>query len=95
MAKVEFINLDHADVAISSPTDQLDRNRLKRGDKVAFKDRKGHDLFGEVIQLNPKTAEVLVGTTRWKVSYRLLSSIIEGELGSDTHVIEGQLLGRE
>lgn len=90
-----FINLDHADVAISSPTDQLDRNRLKRGDKVAFKDRKGHDLFGEVIQLNPKTAEVLVGTTRWKVSYRLLSSIIEGELGSDTHVIEGQLLGRE
>jgi hypothetical protein len=90
-----FINLDHADVAISSPTDQLDRNRLKRGDKVAFKDRKGHDLFGEVIQLNPKTAEVLVGTTRWKVSYRLLSSIIEGELGSDTHMIEGQLLGRE
>lgn len=90
-----FINLDHADVAISSPTGQLDRNSLKLGDKVAFKDRKGHDRFGEVIQLNPKTAGVLVGTTRWKVSYRLLSSIIEGELGSDTNVIEGQLLGRE
>jgi hypothetical protein len=62
---------------------------------VAFKDRNGHELFGEVIKLNQKTAGVLVGTTRWKVSYGLLSSIIEGELGRDTNLIEGQLLARE
>lgn len=90
-----YINLDHADVSISSSTGKLDRNSLKVGDKVAFKDRKGNELFGEVIKLNQKTAGVLVGTTRWKVSYRLLSSIIEGELGSDTNVIEGRLLARE
>jgi hypothetical protein len=90
-----LINLDYADVAISSPTGKLDRNSLKVGDKVVFKDRKGHELFGEVIKLNQKTAGVLVGTTRWKVGYRLLSSIIEGELGSDTNLIEGQLLARE
>ena len=96
-----LINLDHADVAISSPTGKLDRNSLKIGDKVAFKDRNGNELFGEVIKLNPKTAGVLVGgTTRWKVSYRLLSSIIEGELGRESNVIEGQLtqgqlLGKE
>jgi len=90
-----FINLDEADVAISSPTGKLDRNSLKIGDKVAFKDRKGNELFGEVIKLNPKTAGVLVGTTQWKVGYRLLSSIIEGELGSDTNVIEDQFLARE
>jgi alpha-L-arabinofuranosidase len=90
-----LINLDHADVTISSPTGKLDRNSLKVGDKVAFKDRKGNELFGEVIKLNQNTAGVLVGTTRWKVSYRLLSSIIEGELGSDTNVIEGHLLARE
>ena len=95
-----FINLDHADVAISSPTGKLDRNSLKIGDKVAFKDKKGNELFGEVIKMNPKTAGVLVGTTRWKVGYRLLSPIIEGELGSETNVIEGrliegQLLGKE
>ena len=89
------INLDHADVGISGSTGQLDRNSLKVGDKVAFKDRKGSELFGEVIKLNPKTAGVLVGATRWKVSYRLLSSIIEGELGSETNVLEGQLLARE
>ncbi len=89
------INLDHADVSISGSTGKLDRNSLKVGDKVAFKDRKGNELFGEVIKLNQKTVGVLVGTTRWKVGYRLLSSIIEGELGSETNVIEGQLLARE
>jgi hypothetical protein len=90
-----LINLDQADVAVSSPTGKLDRNSVKVGDKVAFKDRNGHELFGEVIKLNQKTAGVLVGTTRWKVSYGLLSSIIEGELGRDTNLIEGQLLARE
>jgi hypothetical protein len=89
------INLDHADIAISGSTSKLDRNSLKVGDKVAFKDRKGNERFGEVIKLNPKTAGVLVGTTRWKVGYRLLSLVIEGELGSETNLIEGQLLGRE
>jgi hypothetical protein len=87
-----FINLDRADVAISNPTGKLDRNSLKIGDKVAFKDRKGNELFGEVIKLNPKTAGVLVGTTRWKVGYGLLSSIIEGELGREPNLIEGQLI---
>lgn len=89
------INLDHADVSIPGSTEKLNRNSLKVGDKVAFKDRKGNELFGEVIKLNQKTAGVLVGTTRWKVSYPLLSLIIEGELGSEMNVIEGQLLARK
>jgi len=89
------INLDHVDIAISDSTGKLDRNSLKVGDKVAFKDRKGNERFGEVIKLNQKTVGVLVGTARWKVGYSLLSLIIEGELGSETNLIEGQLLGRE
>ncbi len=89
------INLDHADIAISGSRGKLDRNSLKVGDKVAFKDRNGNERFGEVIKLNQKTAGVLVGTTRWKVGYSLLSLIIEGELGSETNLIEGQLLARE
>jgi len=89
------VNLDHANIAISKPTGKLDRNSLKVGDKVAFKDRKGNELFGEVIKLNPKTAGVLVGTARWKVDYSLLSLIIDGELGSEMNLIEGELLGRE
>ncbi len=89
------INLDHADIAITGPTGKLDRNSLKVGDNVAFKDRKGNERFGKVIKLNQKTAGVLVGTERWKVGYSLLSLIIEGELGSEMNLIEGQLLGRE
>lgn len=89
------INLDHANTAISASTGKLNRNSLKVGDRVAFKDRKGNELYGRVIKLNPKTAGVLVGTTRWKVGYGLLSLIIEGEVGDETHLIEGRLLDRE
>ena len=89
------VNLDHADIAISNPTGRLDRNSLKIGDKVAFKDSKGHEHFGEVIKLNPKTAGVLVDTTRWKVGYGWLSLIIEGEVGRDMNLIEGEVLDRE
>ncbi len=89
------INLDHSDVSISGSTGKLDRNSLKVGDKVAFKDRKGNELFGEVIKLNQKTVGVLVGTTQWKVGYSLLSLIIEGDLESETNLIKGQVLARE
>jgi len=33
---------------------------------------------------------VLVGTVRWTVGYSLLSLVIEGELGSEMNLIEGQ-----
>jgi hypothetical protein len=34
-------------------------------------------------ELNPKTAAVLVGRTRWRVAYALLAPIIDGERGDD------------
>ncbi len=89
------VNLDHSNIAIAGSTGKLDRNSLKVGDKVAFKDKKGNELFGEVIKLNQKTAGVLVGTARWKVGYGLLSLIIEGESGNETNLIEGQRLDRK
>ena len=90
-----YVNLDHSHTAISNSAGKLDRNSLKVGDKVAFKDKKGNELFGEVIKLNQKTAGVLVGTARWKVGYSLLSLIIEGESASEMNLIEGQLLDRK
>ena len=89
---LHFINLDGADVAISNPGGKLDRNTLRIGDKLAFKDRKGNELFGEVTKLNPKTAGVRVGTAHWRVAYGLLSSIIEGEAGGESKVIGGHVL---
>ncbi len=86
------INLGHADIAISGSTGKLDRNSLRVGDKVAFKDRKGNELFGDVVKLNKKTAAVLVGPTRWTVGYGLLSVVIEGALGNEMNLIEGEFL---
>lgn len=89
------INLTGEDVSISAYKGKLDRNSLKVGDKVTFKDRKGHELFGQVIKLNQKTAGVLVGTTSWNVSYGLLSPIIEGELSIDALPVQGDLFDHD
>lgn len=79
-----LINLDGHETEIApQPARPLDRNRIKVGDGVAFKDRSGQEHFGEVVKLNPKTAAVLVGRTRWRVAYALLSAVIDGERGDD------------
>lgn len=89
-----LINLDGQDVAIGAQGQRkLDRNSLSIGDRVAFKDRRGHERFGEVVKLNPKSAAVLVGTTRWRVSYGLLMPVIEGEAGAaDPLALPGQFI---
>ena len=89
------INLDHVNITIAGSSGNLDRNSLKVGDQVAFKDKKGNELFGEVIKLNRKTAGVLVGTVRWRVGYSLMSLVIDGEMGSKRNLIEGQFLDQE
>ena len=76
------INLNHVDTEINkSPTQKLDRNTLKVGDKVSFFCTDGSEKFGEVIKLNPKTAGVLIEGEKWRVSYAALSPIIDGEVG--------------
>ena len=90
-----YINIDGIDTNIQASSKQtINRNNLKVGDKVCFKDKKGNELFGEVIKLNPKTAGVLVGQVKWKVTYRLLIPIIDGELGVDINLIEGEVVSR-
>jgi hypothetical protein len=77
-----LINVDGRDVEIAAQGQRkLDRNSLSVGDRVAFRDRHGHERFGEVVKLNPKSAAVMVGTARWRVSYGLLAPVIDGDLG--------------
>jgi hypothetical protein len=85
-----LINLDGQDVEIAAQGQRkLDRNSLRVGDQVAFKDRHGHERFGKVVKLNPKSAAVMVGTMRWRVSYGLLMPVIDGDLGSDPLALPG------
>jgi len=87
------INVDNIDTNIQATSKRtINRNNLKVGDKVCFKDKKGNELFGEVIKLNPKTAGVLVGQVKWRVAYSLLLPIIDGEVGSDNNLLEGAII---
>ena len=72
-----FINIDNLDTDIKvEGKEKTNKNHIKVGDHVCFKDKQGNELFGEVIKLNPKTAGILVGNTRWRVAYSLLSPTI-------------------
>ncbi len=88
-----FINVDNSNIDIHAESKQkVDRNSLKVGDKVCFKDKKGNERFGEVTKLNQKTSGILVGNVKWRVAYSLLSPIIDGELGSSNNLLEGEVL---
>lgn len=89
-----LINLDghEADIA-PRPNRPLDRNRVKVGEIVSFRDRQGQEHFGEVVKLNQKTASVMVDRTRWRVAYGLLSPVIDGEWAAQQDdVIAGVLI---
>ena len=85
-----LINVDQHEIEIAAgQRGKLDRNRLKVGDRVAFRDKAGHERFGEVIKLNTKTASVQVGPSRWRVHYSLLQPVIDGELGAEGLALPG------
>ena len=71
------LNIDDSNTDIQNTSSQkIDRNNLKVGDDVCFKDKKGNELFGQVTKLNSKTAGILVGQAKWRVAYTLLSPVI-------------------
>lgn len=93
-----YINLAWVDTEIktSSSSVGLDKSQLKLGDKVGFLDEQNNDLYGEVVRLNQKTATVILeDKTEWRVPYRLLYPVIEGERIIGTKLIEGKVLKRE
>jgi len=48
---------------------------------VGFKDKKGRDLYGKVIKLNPKSAVLVTSDNmRWRVSYGLLFKVVDSDL---------------
>lgn len=89
-----LIDMEGQDVAIAARKRQaLDRNSLRVGDRVGFKDRQGLERFGQVVKLNPKTASVQVDAMRWRVGYSLLVPVIDGDLGDGVEALPGQWIG--
>lgn len=90
------LNIDAAPTDIDPGSrKKLDRQQLKVGDKVAFKDRDGRELLGEVVKLNPKNAKVQVGLINWRVGYDWLMPVIDGEVKGDLNLLEGEVVDRE
>lgn len=59
---------------------RLDRNQLKVGDSVGFRDRGHQERYGKVLQLNQKTVSLLTSDgMRWRVAYSLLFRVMEGD----------------
>lgn len=85
------IDLEGQDVTIVPRARQsLDRNSVRIGDRVGFKDREGRERFGQVVKLNPKSASVQVDAMRWRVGYGLLSAVIDGDLSDATLALPGE-----
>ncbi len=89
-----WVNLDNVDtnITLSSRTG-LDKNQVRVGDVVGFRDRQNNDIHGEVIRLNQKTVTVSTDDhTKWRVAYSLLYAVIEGERGyprlNDSRIID-------
>ncbi|MFU8789694.1 MAG: hypothetical protein ACNA7G_11740 [Methylobacter sp.] len=79
-----YLNLDNSDTDIQVPKNAvgITKSSLKVGAKVGYKSKYNEDVFGEVLRLNQKTATVKVNERAiWRVPYRLLFPIIDGELG--------------
>lgn len=56
------------------------RDSIQVGDLVSYRSRQNLDVYGLVVKLNPKTAVVqLPDGERWKVSYDLLSYVLDAE----------------
>lgn len=56
------------------------RELLQAGDSVSYRSREHREVYGVVVKLNPKTAVVrLPDGERWKISYSLLSHVLDGQ----------------
>ena len=92
-----MVNLAGVDTDIHSHSGQkrLDKNQLKVGESIGFRDRDHRERYGTIQQLNQKTASILTTEgTRWRVAYSLLFRVMDGDghREPDAGLIEGEIL---
>lgn len=71
------INLHNADADIyaNNAKPGIDRNELKVGDIVGFRDYDNNEIYGTVQRLNQKTATLNCNGAKWLVGYQLLLKV--------------------
>jgi hypothetical protein len=92
----DTINLEGIDTSIASQksSGKLDRNSLKIGSYVGFKNRVQEIVYGVIEKLNPKRALVkLDNGQRWNVTYPCLFLVVDGHtVKDDLLCIEGEVV---
>lgn len=84
-----WVNLEGADVRLKNTAKKgIERSTLSIGDVVGFRSRQGHEIYGEIIRLNPKTVTVRTEQAEWRASYGLLFPVI------DSAVINGKYIAK-
>jgi len=87
-----MINVEDISVDIVRPEKAMgiSRHEIQIGDFVGFRDRANNNLRGKVIRINPKTVTLFVEPNqKWRVSYSMLYSIIDGQKACEQQLIEG------
>jgi hypothetical protein len=85
-----WLKLDSREFVFEQKEEGLNKNSIKVGDFVGFYHQNlGKDITGQVERLNPKTVSIRTSTQqRWRVSYKLLYSVIDGKQAELNKVIE-------
>lgn len=74
-----YINLHaiDADIIVSrNNKNGLERNEVKVGDTVGFRDGNNNELYGEVTRLNQKSVTINCRGTKWRVAYVFLFKVL-------------------
>jgi len=82
-----WINLERLDVRMKNTAKKgIERNALSIGETVGFRSRDGHEVYGKIIRLNPKTVTIKTQQGEWRVAYSLLFPVVDSSVIHTTYI---------
>ncbi len=80
-----MLNLENINTDVISPSrSHLSKINFKVGDNVSWvSTRLGKELFGKIVKLNPKYAQVILNDgCLWTVAYSMLFPVLDGSVSN-------------
>lgn len=82
-----WVNLAGADVNLKNTAKKgIEKNALSIGDTVGFRSREGHEIYGDIIRLNPKTVTLKTVQGEWRVAYSLLFPVVDSSVINTSYI---------
>lgn len=89
-----WVNLEGSEVSLQNTAKKgIEKNALSVGETVGFRSREGHEIYGEIIRLNPKTVTLKTDQGEWRVSYSLLFSVIDSSIINANYITKSSEKG--